>query len=137
MPTFLGLKATANMEAMNAYMMNSQAHTLLANELRDSWISWYDNLGIVVDVDSVFDEGRNRRNAFNRANAVSSAEKEQVDGQIKTGMSLEQTEGKADRRNSSGNYPGPPLIPTVYKIVAAAAAAGIFVLATLKKLRII
>lgn len=100
--------AAENIEAINAFFHDpsnapkTQAATAAMNE----WVRWYEAnkpgaFGWWSDDD--FDHARNLRNAFNRANAVTTAEKQQVEQVIRTGQSAEQSQGETDRRNASGD----------------------------------
>jgi hypothetical protein len=102
--------------------------------LKNAWRAWYDGLTFISRRESDnWDEARNRRNAFNRANAVTPADKAKVEQTIKTGQTTEQSSGDIDRRDSNGNLPThpPDLIPIEYKVAAAVALA--FTLALLIK----
>jgi len=102
--------------------------------LRDSWISWYDGLSWYdrkVNSSQVWDEARNRKNAFNEANARNAKELENVK-RVQQGMTSEEMQGKEKRILSTGRFavPPKPWIPTWGKIALGTAAvlgAGIVV----------
>jgi hypothetical protein len=109
------------MEALDAYMSATPAVTPQAVALKNAWRAWYDDLSFISRRESDnWDAARNRRNDFNRANAVTPAEKKQVEATIKTGQTTEQSAGETDRRDSNGNLPThpPDVIPLEYKIAA-------------------
>ncbi len=95
-----------NIEAINEFMHRTTPATPAAAIAFNDWVQWYEEtkpsfLGFWSDAD--FDHARNLRNAFNRANAVTAAEKKAVEQVIKTGVSSEQAAGETDRRNAAGN----------------------------------
>lgn len=123
-----------DMEALDAYMSTTPAVTPQAVALKNAWRAWYDDLSFIGRRESDnWDAARNRRNDFNRANAVTPAEKKVVEQVIKTGQTTEQAAGETDRRDSNGNLPThpPDVIPLEYKI--AAGVGLVFVLALLVK----
>jgi len=97
----------ANVEAINDYMHRTPPQSPGGSIALNAWVTWYEQtkptsfLGWWSDAD--VDHARNLRNNFNRANAVTAAEKKQVDEVIKTGVSLEQAQGQTDRRNAAGD----------------------------------
>lgn len=96
----------ANVEAINDFMHRSSPKTVAASLAFNDWVTWYEATKpsfFSYWSDADVDHARNLRNAFNRANAVTTAEKKQVDTVIKTGVSLEQSAGETDRRNAAGN----------------------------------
>jgi hypothetical protein len=131
-----------NLRAINTYMMATHAETPSAITLKDAWVKWYNEMSwydATVNINDTYDLARNRRLAFNLANARTSAEKQAVQTQATEGMSTEQQQGKDDRRTSTGTYDvaKPPLIPTAYKVAAAATGAGVATLVVLKKLHVL
>lgn len=132
-----------NMDAINVYITTVPLKTPQATQLHDAWVAWYSGLSWlelnVTQSQATYDEARNRRLAFDQANAVTDADKAAVQNVATTGISTEQQAGQADRRRSDGTYaiPPAPLIPTAYKVAGAAAAGGTLVLVLLKKLRIL
>jgi hypothetical protein len=123
-----------DMEALDAYMSATPAVTPQAVALKNAWRAWFDGLTFISRRESDnWDEARNRRNDFNRANAVTPAEKKQVEQTIKTGQTTEQSAGETDRRDSNGNLPThpPDVIPLEYKI--AVGVVLVFGLALLVK----
>lgn len=109
-----------DIEAINRYIVYTEARTKDALKIRDEWIRWHDGLGWWKKnmEQSVYDEARNIRNRFNLANATSKAEKEHVQHVQQTGLSTEEAQGDTRRVLSSGMYetPDQPLIPTAFKI---------------------
>jgi hypothetical protein len=95
-----------NIEAINDFMHRASPATPAAAIAFNDWVTWYEStkpgmFSFWSDAD--LDHARNLRNAFNRANAVTAAQKQQVDAVIKGGVSLEQAKGEPDRRNASGD----------------------------------
>jgi hypothetical protein len=139
------MSVSEDLDAINTYMTTTIPVTDSAKQLRNDWVAWWDanNTFYARNVSpgeaSLYDVARNKRNAFNLANAKTAKEKAQVQEQQRTGMSTEQAQGLADRRTAEGNYavPKPPLIPTQYKIAAAAGGGIVLALVGLKKLHII
>lgn len=117
-----------DLDAVNRYIMGTTTVTEKARRLKDEWLLWYDDLSWwEKNYDSnVWDVARNKRNAFNLANTLSSAEKARVEQVIKTGMTTEEMEGRTKRMTSEGKFPEreEPLVPTSYKIGGAVALAG-------------
>jgi hypothetical protein len=125
------MSTTDDMAAIDAYFIATPAVTPTAVTLKDQWRSWYDQLGFFGTMSSDnYDEARNRRNAFNLANATTPAAVAQVKEVMKTGVSTEQAAGDADRRDSEGNLPDhpPDVIPLEYKIVGGVLAVLALVL---------
>lgn len=97
-----------DVEAINRFFHDpgNAPKTPTASAAFNEWVTWYEDnkpgiFGFWSDAD--VDHARNLRNAYNRANAVTSAEKQAVENQIKTGISLEQAQGQTDRRNAQGD----------------------------------
>lgn len=131
-----------DVEAINSFFHRTPAKTPAAELAFNDWVQWYERtkpglFGFWSDAD--VDHARNLRNAFNRANAVTAAEKKQVDEVIKTGVSNEQARGETDRRTSSGDIAEPPpgithqwwFLPAVG---AGVAVVGILVVPSLLRL---
>jgi hypothetical protein len=96
-----------NVEAMNDFMHRERPQTPAAAIAFNDWVRWYEAtkpglFGTWSDDD--VDHARNLRNVFNRANAVTTAEKAKVDEVIRTGATLEQSAGEPDRRNAVGDF---------------------------------
>ena len=120
-----------DIEAINKHIGDAPIKTPGGARLRDAWIVWHENLSWYdKHADSaVYDEARNRRNEFWKANAATPEEKRSAESHIKGGRSTEETQGEADRRLSSGQYhveppEEPPWIPTWVKVVASVTAVG-------------
>lgn len=95
-----------NIDAINDFFHRTSPVTPAAAIAFNDWVKWYEAtkpglLSYWSDAD--VDHARNLRNAFNRANAVTTAEKKQVDEVIKTGQTIEQSAGEPDRRNAAGD----------------------------------
>jgi len=100
-----------NVEAINDFMHRAAPQTPAAAIAFNDWVKWYDAtkpgvFGWWSDAD--VDHARNLRNAFNRANAVTTAEKAKVAEVIQSGGTLEQSAGEPDRRNAAGDFEEPP-----------------------------
>jgi len=117
-----------DLKAVNKYIVESPAKTEAATRLRDDWIRWYDSLGwYELNYNrETWDLARNRRLAFDRANATNAAEQHAVESVAMTGLSTEQQQGQTDRRTSTGEYAiqPKPWIPAEYKWIAILAGVG-------------
>lgn len=108
-----------NMRSINRYMMGTgypkgTAGNLSRNamnyeeaaKIKDDWVRWYGDIGwweFRFD-DAIYDEARNRLQAFDRASAKSKKELESVVNRQLTGMTSEEMEGKPRRNLSDGSY---------------------------------
>ncbi len=119
-----------DIEAINDFMHRETPKTAAARAALDEWVKWYEATkpGIFSfwsDADR--DHATNLRNAYNRANAVTQAEKDLAERVIRTGMSAEQMRGETDRRNAEGNIteqpPGVAHKPWFWPAVAAGTTA--------------
>lgn len=141
----MGMMLEENLNAVNRFFHDAQPKTDEAKRLQSDWSKFWiekgdpDNYMFLVP-DEVWDEARNRKAAFERANAVTPLEKENVERVLKSGMTTELLQGKEDRRDpTTGLYhvPTPPLIPTQYKMIAVVTGVAVTALAILRKLRIL
>jgi hypothetical protein len=117
-----------DMEALNRFFYDTPALTPEATKIKDSWIPWFDNLGFwEKNTTEVYDEARNRLHAFERANAITTEEKEQVESVITTGITTEEMEDNTKRSLSSGDFAETPFsFPwKTIGIVGAVGAAGL------------
>ncbi len=129
--TFGGMQGD-DIAAINKYIVYTKTNSKGAIKIRDEWIKWHDNLGWWdKNMDSsVYDEARNKRNAFNNANAKDAAELAQVKLTQQTGLSTEEMYGGTRRVLADGTYetPDPVIVPTSMKlavgVTGAAALAG-------------
>lgn len=97
--------AIDDLEAINRYMTSTPIKTSDAAELHDDWIKWWDTLSWTdKHFEDTYDEARNRRNAFNMANAVTPRARSAAEDTIKNGLSTEELAGGTDRRLSTGEY---------------------------------
>lgn len=120
------MSQSEDMEAIDRYMRTQPMKTSEAAKVHDDWIVWYDGLSWwsrSMDGE-VYDEARNRRNKFNRANAVSRTEKAATERIITEGASTEELAGGLDRRLSTGEY-HESLIPTSTKYGLALIGVGL------------
>lgn len=126
-----------DIEAINDFMHRSDnvAKTPAARAALNEWVRWYEAtkpgmFGFWSDADR--DHATNLRNAYNRANAVTQAEKDLTERVIRTGMSAEQMRGETDRRNAEGDIveqpPGVTHAPWFWPAVAAGTTATLLVL---------
>jgi hypothetical protein len=131
-----------NIDAIDVYISGATPLNSKATQLRDEWMQWVSGLSWYqkhVD-ESVAAEAFNRRNAFMRANVLSKEEQEKVDEFLKKPRPVvDPVTGKTIHVTSTGDrvVPPKPLVPTQYKVVAVATAAGVSVLVLLKKLHIL
>ncbi len=126
---------TENIDAIRAFFAQTPVQTPDAQKIKDAFVIWYDDLTwFGKGLNSNYDLARNQRNRFELANAVTPQEKQNVQTVLTTGMSTEQLQGGADRRDEAGNLPGPvtppkpPLIPTPY-VVGGAILGGLALIA--------
>ena len=94
-------------EAVNHYIMTAPIKTKAAQELKTSWINWFQNELSWYDKnfsDNALKLGKNKRNDFNLANTRTKSEKEAVKQHIATGMTTEEARGKTREVDSSGYY---------------------------------
>jgi hypothetical protein len=133
MAWFQSLQAD-NLDAINRFVVGTVIKTPAAQQLRDEWIQWFDTrTSYDLNFDRpTYDAARNRKLAFELANATSDAEREQIKLVAQTGMSSEEMQGEADRRQTGGHYteasPASPFVGLAWLAVAigGAAAAGAF-----------
>lgn len=129
------MSAGEDIEAINDFFHRDQAKTPAARAVLNEWVKWYEAtkpgaFGWWSDADK--DHASNLRNAYNRANAVTTRERELTERVITQGMSTEQMMGETDRRNAEGNYEEQP--PGVahqwwfWPAVAAGVTAGVLTL---------
>jgi hypothetical protein len=140
--------AKDNLIAVNDYMHRTPSKTAPAASLLSDWARWWDATGNPANYSiqippAVWDEARNRRVAFDLANAKTKAEQDLIIHTATTGMSSEQMQGLPDRRDpNTGLYfvpppPPAPLFPSWVKPLAIGAVAlglGLSVVPTLRKL---
>lgn len=128
------MSQSEDMEAIHRYIVNSPLNTKQAERLHDDWLGWYEGLTWwekSMDTDT-YDKARNRRNEFNRANAVTVAAKQAAD-EVKTrGLTTEELAGGYDRRLASGEY-AENFVSSKVKVAVAATLGGVGVLWALKK----
>jgi hypothetical protein len=122
-----------NMEAIAQYMGAEKPQTAEATKIRDEFVVWYDKLWWYEKTSQAnYDLARNMRNRYNIANALTAADKAQVQDVIKNGLTTEDFMGEPDRRTSSGMLPGPdrppkdPFIPTPW-LIGLGVVAGLVV----------
>lgn len=122
---------SADMQAINKYMMETAIVNPDAQKIKDEWIQWWtQHQHDLYWSGDDFNHARNTRNSFNIANTKSPEEAESVKQQIATGVTEEETRGETKTANTSGMfYETPkPLIPTKWKvfglIVGGVYAAG-------------
>lgn len=133
-----------NLKAINDYFHRTPAKTPQASKLQSEWSQWWvttgnpDNYTFSVP-DEVYDEARNRRLAFNTANAVTPEEKETVKRVATTGLSSEEIKGQTDRRDPTTGQifvpPPPPFnLPTWFWPVVVGGVAIVVVGPFVRKL---
>lgn len=99
-----------NIEAIARYFGAATPRTSEAVAARDEWQRFYSGLGELEAnwEQQAYDRARNLKLKYNRANAITAAEKAAVEEQALRGVSTEEIEGSGDRRTSSGEYVPPP-----------------------------
>jgi hypothetical protein len=120
--------------AINDYFHRTAPKTPKATALQSDWAAWWvstgdpDNYFFSIP-DAVFDEARNRRLAFNLANATTPEEKKIVEEVAKTGMTAEAARGEPERRDpATGQFfvPPEPILPNwFFPVVVGAAVLGL------------
>lgn len=122
-----------DLNALSDYFRRTPINTPDARKIRDDFIKWRDNLSLwdrKFNTSDLWDTARNYRLRFNKANAVSEADKIAAEWQATRGLSTEEVSGKSDRRLSSGAYneEEEPFVPMRVKIVGGVLAllAGLF-----------
>lgn len=119
---------SADMQAINKYLMETAIVNPAAQKIKDGWIQWWhDHSGDLYWSADDFAHARNTRNEFNVANTKSPEEAEQVKQQIATGITEEEARGETKTANTSGMfYETPkPLIPTKWKVFGTVTALAI------------
>jgi hypothetical protein len=122
-----------DMASLVEYMNTTKAKTTDASKLKDAFSQWYNNLGWYaknVDATTTWNQARNYKKQFERANSTSAEELQNVLRVQQTGMTSEQMQGVAAVAQTSGGLyaaPNPddkPLIPPEYKWAAVVVVAG-------------
>lgn len=101
----------ANIEAIERYIGEQEPpRTPEAARIRDEFLRFTSSLSAWSRnfEQGAYDRVRNYKLAYNRANAITPAEKAAVEAQAKTGLSTEQLQGAPDRRLTDGSYAPPP-----------------------------
>jgi hypothetical protein len=130
----------ANLDAIDIYITGAAPINSKATKLRDEWMTWFSALSWYqkhID-ESIAAQAFNKRNEFMRAN-VPAEEVGKVNAFLKNVPIIDPVTGKTNHVTSTGDrvVPPTPLIPTGYKVAAAATGAGVTVLVILKKLHIL
>ncbi len=104
-----------DMEAIDRYITSVSIVNKAAIPLQDEWKSWYNQLGWYDKnlSQDVYNQARNRRNAFNLANTVNEADKTRVEKVIASSFTEEEAAGKSRIADSKGNFfiAPKPIIP--------------------------
>jgi hypothetical protein len=131
---FGGIMHADDLNAVNEYLHRTPAKTQEARKLVSDWATWWVTTGdpknyTFLVPDAVWDEARNRRLAFNVANAVTAEEKQQVAFVATQGQSSEQTRGEQDRRDPNTGQifvpPKPPLPSWFWPVVVGSVVLGV------------
>jgi hypothetical protein len=95
-----------DMDALDVYMKGTPIVQQAARALRDSWIQWYDKLGWwnIQFNEGAFDEARNRKHAFDEANAKDAEELKFIREMRKTALTSEEARGQPRRMLDDGSY---------------------------------
>lgn len=116
-----------NIAAIERYIGEQEPpRTPGAVKVRDEFLRYTSSLGSWSRnfESGAYDRVRNYKLEYNRANAVTPAEKAAVEDQALRGLSSEQLRGEADRRTSDGTYiPAPSLDVEITKAVVVVAVA--------------
>ncbi len=125
--------ASEDIEAIDRYIKAAPLHSKAAGVAHDDWVRYYDGLSwLDKTTDATLDKSRNLRNAFNRANAVTAADREAVENQLQNGLTSEELAGGTSRRLSTGDY-DTPLISPATRAGLLLAGLGVGVLWLAKK----
>lgn len=97
-----------DIDAINRFITSAPIQTEGARKLRDEWIQWIDTRSAAQrNFDRpTFDEARNRRLSFELANALTDAERAEIQRVAAEGLTSEQMQGEADRRQTGGHFSG-------------------------------
>jgi hypothetical protein len=95
-----------DISAIDRYITTAPIVTPAAQAAKEAWIQWNDGVSFYDRTfdRATYDHARNLRLAFQLANATTDAERGQVLDVALHGMSAEQSQGEADRRDSTGHY---------------------------------
>ena len=129
-----------DLDAINVYIANSKPKTSKAVSLRDDWIAWFNDLGFYArNFDSNnYNIARNKKRAFDLANATTPAEVAAIKRVQKEGKTTEEMTGGASILTSKGFVEEPvPLIPEKYKVALAVGAGALAVAIIAKKTHLI
>lgn len=131
-----------DLKAINDFFHRSEnaPRTPAAKAVFNEWIAWWEDNGDAwFNGTAELDHARNLRNDYNRANAVTAADKAKVNEVIRTGVTSEQAAGETDRRNADGGFTEPP--PGVMKrwwfwpsVASGATLAVVFVVPRVVKI---
>ncbi len=116
-----------DIDAIAVYMAGQSPKTLLATNLKNDWVGWLNTVtwyGKNFD-QATYDTARNKRNAFNLANAQNAQELANVKAVITNGETTEGLQGLPDRRDTNGMYPVPPpsILATSWPYIALGSIA--------------
>jgi hypothetical protein len=122
----------ANMAALVVYFNRTEPHTPAAAKVKNDFAGWNSNLGwwaMNMDSNVTWNQARNFKLQFDRANAITPAQQALVEQVAATGMTSEQMQGLPDQaKTSTGLYAAPstkpPLIPAEYKWAVAVVVVG-------------
>lgn len=91
------MSQSANLAAINTYMMNQKPLTPAAAAVQTDWQTWYPKLSVFQrNLDgSVYDEARARRDLFNIKNATTPQQAAQVKEVLARGMTSEELSGQS------------------------------------------
>lgn len=131
----------ANLDAIDDFFARAEILTSRAQKVRDEWNTWFPGLSwYQKNVDeNIAAQAFNRRNDFMRANVMNDDELANVNVFLSKVPPVDPVTGKVNRVTATGDriLTPEPIIPTSYKVVAAATGAGVAVLVLLKKLHIL
>ncbi len=123
-----------NMAALVDYFNAQQPVTPAAAKIKDQFATWHSQLSFYdtsVDSDTTWNQARNFRDTYERANAVTPQQQAAVSAVQQTGITSEQALNKpAAAKTSAGLYAAPtpvttqPWIPAEYKWAAVVVIGG-------------
>lgn len=127
----------ANMAALVDYMNSTPVQTPEAGKIKDDFAHWYANLGFMDlhwNTDQTWQTAFNYRTDFNRANAVTDAQKQAVENVISGGLTANQmipgviNEGARTTEGKYATPDKPPLSTQTLLILAAVGVGGLYAL---------
>lgn len=93
----------ASVDAIKQYFIETVAKTPESQRIKQDFFTWYDGLW-VIGSDEDYKRATNFRNDFNRANATTPQQTQQVNQVIQTAVDAPGRPDLQGRKNTDGNY---------------------------------